>query len=496
MILRKCRHWAFVPQAKVIWRSPERIKGIWNKLSSWSAGDGESGAFAPRYWASAVQCLQGIFWSSLALLAAAASFWIHPLVGAGCSAVVILGILRFAFGFGRRGERLLDNVLTVIGRMARVHGFLKGVRNRPTVIARQFAHVSGVTFMLSGVPIDDTGGGARGTQIALEAMRRGNLVVFVHKYPKQESVDLQIDYSSRNLLHFSAEDFDWKAFYYEHRALLEKKPLQVILEFPFPDYLPIVRDLKKRGATVVYDLIDEWNTSLGGDWYSPEGEQAVIDNSDVLSASAPSLVQRLEAASGRQVLFLPNAVNLHVFDRSREYPCPTDLPQGEPRILYIGALWGEWFEWDLIKELAQAYPKAATVLIGDYHGQRPDVEAVATFLGLKPQTELPAYLAHSDVAIIPWEISPITQATSPLKVFEYVTMGVPVVAPDLDPLKDIPYVFLSKDRQHFIENIRRARAVKVDGHVVDGFAQQNSWTARLDALQSRIDLHRRHVTKD
>ena len=69
-------------------------------------------------------------------------------------------------------------------------------------------------------------------------------------------------------------------------------------------------EVSSRGGMVVYDLIDEWNTSLGGDWYSEAVEQQIVEMSDIHVASAPSLVKRLEEASGRDALWIPNALPL------------------------------------------------------------------------------------------------------------------------------------------------------------------------------------------
>jgi glycosyltransferase involved in cell wall biosynthesis len=206
----------------------------------------------------------------------------------------------------------------------------------------------------------------------------------------------------------------------------------------------------------------------------------------LLVASAPSLVERLKEMTGRSVLLLPNAVNLKLFDRGRKYEEPEDLPAGDPRILFIGALWGEWFDWDLLQKIVQAYPNSALTVIGDYRGQCPFSEPNLHFLGLKSQTTLPAYLQHSDVTIIPWEISSITQATSPLKVFEYLAMGAPVVAPRINPLLDLPYVFTSSDHDEFIENIEKARTCEMEEGVLDEFIKANSWEARIDKLAEYI----------
>jgi glycosyltransferase involved in cell wall biosynthesis/GT2 family glycosyltransferase len=479
---RKAKHWAFVPEAQVIWHAPDTLKGIWNKLSSWTIGDGESGAFAPHLWEQTVESYRNIVLTFFGLGLVIGVFWLSIPLGIAALSIWLILVLFSSWFDGRGRGGIAGGLLKRFGRAARVEGFLQGFNNRPAVMARRYADVKGVVLFLSGVPIDDTGGGARGTQIALELLRRNNLVVFVHKFPKQESVDLGLDYSHERLLHFSAEDFDWKALKWEFGEVLKSKPLTAILEFPFKEYLPIARSIARMGGQVVYDLIDEWNTSLGGDWYSAETEQRIVDQGDVLIASAPSLVEHLEGMSGRSAHLLPNAVNLKLFDREQQYDEPADLPPGYPRILYIGALWGEWFDWELLQKMAQAYPNSAVTIIGDYRGQCPFEEPNVHFLGLKPQTTLPAYLQHSDVTIIPWEISPITQATSPLKVFEYLAMKVPVVAPRINPLIDLPYVFTASNHEEFIENIEKARHCEMDEEVVDAFIRENSWEARIEML--------------
>ncbi|MGH8925030.1 MAG: glycosyltransferase, partial [Acidimicrobiia bacterium] len=70
----------------------------------------------------------------------------------------------------------------------------------------------------------------------------------------------------------------------------------------------------------------------------------------------------------------------------------------------------------------------ALVLIGDRPAKRPLLPDNVYLLGLKPQTDLAAYLAHTEVALIPFTVNETTHAVSPLKVFEYLAMGVPVAA--------------------------------------------------------------------
>jgi glycosyltransferase involved in cell wall biosynthesis len=160
------------------------------------------------------------------------------------------------------------------------------------------------------------------------------------------------------------------------------------------------------------------------------------------------------------------------------------LVVGEFAICYIGALWGEWFDWDLLCKIALAYPKASVVVIGDYRGRCLQPLPNLHFLGLKAQVDLPAYLAYSDVAIIPWSISPLTHATNPLKVYEYLAMGKPVVAPTLKSLEGIPYVFASNSHDEFIANIEKARGIRIDEDVIESFIAHNSWAQRVSVLMN------------
>ncbi|MEW6217606.1 MAG: glycosyltransferase, partial [Candidatus Bipolaricaulota bacterium] len=235
-------------------------------------------------------------------------------------------------------------------------------------------------------------------------------------------------------------------------------------------------------GTIVYDLIDDWNTSLGSAWYSEAVERRVVASSDALVATVPSLVERLQRMSGRQVHLLPNAVNTHLFDPNKTYECPVDMPEASWVAIYIGALWGDWFDWELLVEVAARYPEAAVAAIGDYRGQCTDAPPNLHFLGLKSQQELPAYLSHADVAIIPWKDSPITKATSPLKVYEYIAMRRPVVAPHLAPLEGIPGVFLAKDRPDFLSKVEKARREPFPVGEVSEFLEENDWRTRVHQL--------------
>jgi len=368
-------------------------------------------------------------------------------------------------------------------RFVEAAGYLRGQLENPAADLRQLQGTRGIYVILAGVPSYDSGGGSRPAQIALELLHQGYWVVYLHIFPSYEQEDSGARITHPNLFELPLKEFSWVEFQENFGPLIEEMTFTTLVEMPAVDLLPLLESLRRYGP-VLYDLIDDWDTSLGGKWHSTIVEEEIIKRSDGLIGSAPVLVERLERVGNKDVLLLPNAVNSRLFDAARRYPRPGDVPQAERLILYVGALWGEWFDWDLLLEISAAYPKAAVVVIGDYNGQVEDPPGNLHFLGLKAQTSLPGYLDAADTAIIPWKTSAITSAASPLKMYEYLAMHVPVVAPDLELLQGIPGVWLAEDSRDFIKLLGIVEQESFPVQEVQAFLQENNWQARIRDLFS------------
>lgn len=481
---RFCSRWAFVPSAVADWYGPGAGLVIL-KAYSWAMGDGETGYKAWEYRRKARRILIGAAAFALACLLAGFSLtgWLDVTPWAAWPGSLASVSLLFMAGASFINRVPLHRPLSMLAvRLAQVLGFWTGARRKVQVERRRLAKTKGVFFILAGVPIDDTGGGARCAQIAQELLRQNYWVVYLNRYPKYESRESGVRIVHPNLHTFEAGKFKWQNFLEEYETPMANLPKFALVDFPSADFLPLMRQIRAAGGTILYEMVDDWNTSLGGDWYSPAVEAEIIEASDGLVATAPVLQDKLRALSGRTALLLPNAVNSRLFDPERLYRTPPDLPQAEWTAVYIGALWGDWFDWDLLTAAARQYPQAALVVIGDYRGQCSDPPANLHFLGLKPQTALPAYLAHADVALIPWKVNEITQATSPLKLYEYLAMRCPVVAPNLKPLMGIPGVHLAGDGREFLALLDRARREEFPSAAVDEFVHANNWQERISRL--------------
>ena len=326
--------------------------------------------------------------------------------------------------------------------------------------------------ILAAVPLHDVGGGSRGAQIALELVRRGYHVTYVNRYPTYEDVDLGLRYIHPRLEQVGFDRFDAEVLaqrYVDAGGL-------VVVEIPDPGYEASLSSLQAAGWEVAFDIIDDWSDpALGGEWYNEAFEMGLITDSDAVVGSAPDLAERAKRLGRTDAVLVPNAVNESVFGGDVGRP-PPDLPDG-PLIGYHGSLYGDWFDWDGLRAVARANSDATVVLIGEARGVPKDVPDNVVFLGLKAQGDLPAYLSRLDVGLVPFKVTPMTHAVSPLKVFEYLACGVPVAAPPLRAIEGVDGVVLDND-------LVAAVGVARSGPRPDPEAalRNHSWGARLKDL--------------
>ncbi len=159
-----------------------------------------------------------------------------------------------------------------------------------------------------------------------------------------------------------------------------------------------------------------------------------------------------------RVLLLPNGVDLGAFP----VPAGTRAAGDRPTIGYVGAL-GPWFDVEAVEAAARALPGWSFRLAGQV--EDPEVAALAGLPNLEtvgeiPFGDVPGFLAGLDVALVPFRDLPLTRAVDPVKLYEALAMGLPVVArrlPETERWAE-PLVYLYDDPEGFVRQVRRAVA--------------------------------------
>lgn len=339
-------------------------------------------------------------------------------------------------------------------------------------------------FVFASVPFYDVGGGQRSSQLARTFNSLGKQVYYIHAYPcAEENVpDMAIPVSA----HKYVEDIqvDW------FKRRVQPGDL-AIFELPCAQFEGYLDCAKAAGAYTVYEHIDNWDTSLGCLFYQEDVFTRYLEKADLITVTARMLGEKIAEKCSRPYLYLPNAVNIEIFEPSRTYARPEDLVVGRKKtLLYFGSLWGEWFDWEKIDYVARHCPDCAINLIGDCSGCRDRMTQMPKnvhFLGIKKQTDLPAYLAYTDLALLPFKNCEIGKYVSPLKIFEYIAMNVRVLATPLDDIQNYPNVVCSDTNEGWAE------AVETNAPVQDSsvFISQNNWFARCQRILECADSVRK-----
>lgn len=255
--------------------------------------------------------------------------------------------------------------------------------------------------------------------------------------------------------------------------------------------LPFWGGLARRAARelawpLVYDCMDH---HAGFSSNRPEmvaRETDLLKSASLVLASSDYLVQACERENDN-VLLLRNACD---YDHFSQVPA---RPAGGGRVTvgYYGAI-ADWFDSQMVEELARRRPDWDFVLVGstwsaDLRGlpQLPNV----SLPGEQPYADLPRWLAGFDVLILPFLRTPLTEATNPVKVYEILAAGKPLVSvplPEVAPLA--PLVRLAATAEEFEREI--AAALAGDGpepvQARRDFARRHTWEERYRTLAPRL----------
>jgi len=147
---------------------------------------------------------------------------------------------------------------------------------------------------------------------------------------------------------------------------------------------------------------------------------------------------------GEKIRVISNGVNIETFAHPGPLSGTEGLPQLKHKLVigYVGSF-SKWHRLDWLVEAAAQIPDAAIhfLLVGNgadqprirHLVQQRNLTRKFTFTGEIPYSQIPAYLQRFDIAVLPG-----TEAyCSPIKIFEYLAAGKPVVAPDLATLRPI-----------------------------------------------------------
>jgi glycosyltransferase involved in cell wall biosynthesis len=250
-------------------------------------------------------------------------------------------------------------------------------------------------------------------------------------------------------------------------------------------------------SAIVYHCVDDIAAQKGvAATAFREAEAHFAAQADLVLASAPALAERMRALNDR-VFYAPNVADTDRFATALEVgpidPAVAALPG--PRIVFTGAVVATKLDLELLEGVARARPNWSIALVGPVGvgDPRTDISAIEPLpnvhlLGARPYAALPEVLRGADVALVPYAINDLTRSVFPMKVYEYLAAGLPVVTTPLPALAETTGVVVAADAAATVAAVERALAE--DGPATrrarSAAVRENSWDARLKEIDSYL----------
>ena len=287
----------------------------------------------------------------------------------------------------------------------------------------------GSSFSLPGRSSTSTKASAP-TQLALQLAAQGYVVVFVYwrwteqEWHRQDLLDRGIVQVPIDLM-------------LEHFSRFLRKPVfrnrHFLICFPHAGFFEPIAMARAEGWTVAYDVMDDWmEFSRVGQaiWYDEAFEKHLLGTAEAVFAVNEPLARHLRSLGCEAPVVVPNGVSPAIAEVDEERP----FEKGVVTVGYFGYLAGAWFDWDLVVGAARSRPDWRFHLIG--YGGGPEglvLPPNLLLLGKKPQKQLAGFARNWDVAIIPFKDERLAAGADPIKTYEYLAMGLPVVTTGVFP---------------------------------------------------------------
>lgn len=250
-------------------------------------------------------------------------------------------------------------------------------------------------------------------------------------------------------------------------------------------------------SAVIYDITDDWTTFT----QSPRITDITRRQDARLCRSADAVIvcsERLydlkrSLVSMERLHLIPNGVHVEhycaVLDKSARVG---SIARNWPRPImgYTGTIHPDRIDVPLVRQLANARGVGSVALVGPNHLRPGDLEMLRLpnvyMPGPVSYAEIPDVMRAFNVCIVPHRVTPFTESLNPIKLWEYLAAGKPIVSTDVAGFRDFPHlVSIAKTPEQFVA--AALAAINEEKTISDARraeASKHSWETRVDQIES------------
>lgn len=308
-----------------------------------------------------------------------------------------------------------------------------------------------------------------------------NLLIF-RRNPQNNQI-IAINNSAKNFSSSPMSDYE---------LLIQWRPNYIRSHNPVENFIELLRLSKNMNIIHIYDQMDFWDAFPVQPWGTNTESEYIK-----LSTACVTISKYLQNKNPSFYL-IPNGIKnsflskIHlnydkIISRSKEKT---------KRIIYSGAIWPDWFDWSIVKDLIKLRPQYKFIFVGSYipstdEDDNRNVSKIVSdlskysnveFLGQVSHEQIIPLLQTSHAAIIPFVVNSVTEACSPLKLYEYLGAFLPTVSTMLPEISGCPLLELANNNQDFIHKLDLCVNMEISPKIyedTDSFIHKNTWKNRI-----------------
>jgi len=261
----------------------------------------------------------------------------------------------------------------------------------------------------------------------------------------------------------------------------------------YPNIAPVLEKIDY--SLLCYDCVDDFSHFSWTPASFAAREEKLLRQSDLVFVTAARL-KKLKEREGRETYLVPNGADVEHFGKALDdslsvYDGLKALKK--PVIGFIGAIY-EWVDLELIGNLCLQRPGWSFVFVGPA-GKKAGLGCLSGLknlylMGKKDYDVIPQIIKGFDACIIPFKVNSLTESANPIKLYEYLAAGKPVVStpiPEVIAYKEV--VKIASTADEFIKGLEKCMEQDEPGLIEKRLkiARDNSWNNRVEIMEKLID---------
>lgn len=256
-------------------------------------------------------------------------------------------------------------------------------------------------------------------------------------------------------------------------------------------------------AIIIYHCVDDLSVIPGViKEVIEKADYTLVKKCDILFVTNNELLNKWEKIKNNNIHYFPNVADYNHFAKARTtIKIPLDIENiNKPIIGYIGTISDYKINFKLVIDIALMKPEWNWIFVGgEREGQKSkELEYLKSlsnvyFLGYREYTELPEYLSTFDIAVLPLNLNEYTESMFPMKFFEYLSAGCPVIATGIPALEDYTKAYKKAETaEQFIkaaEEILKNKGPE-NPEYCDEIAEKHTYKKRLNSMLKIINNFR------